>query len=51
MSITIGHISKMISINDELPWFMWVFFDGMLTAGAVWIINSIVEFFEESRIK
>jgi hypothetical protein len=27
------------------------FFDGMFTAGAVWAINSFVEFFEESRIK
>jgi len=27
------------------------FFDGMFTAGAVWSINSFVEFFEESRIK
>jgi hypothetical protein len=28
-----------------------VFFDGMLTAGMVWAINAIIEFFEESRIK
>ena len=27
------------------------FFDGMFTAGAVWAINSLIEFFEESRIK
>jgi hypothetical protein len=27
------------------------FFDGMFTSGAVWAINSLVEFFEESRIK
>ena len=27
------------------------FFDGMFTAGSVWAINSLVEFFEESRIK
>lgn len=27
------------------------FFDGMYTAGAVWAINSFIEFFEESRIK
>jgi len=26
------------------------FFDGMYTAGAVWAINSFIEFFEESRI-
>jgi hypothetical protein len=28
-----------------------IFYDGMFTAGMVWIINSIIEFFEESRIK
>lgn len=27
------------------------FFDGVLSAGIVWIINSIIEFFEENRIK
>lgn len=27
-----------------------VFLDGMLASGAVWGINSIVEFFEENRI-
>ena len=26
------------------------FFDGMFTAGAVWAINSFIEFFEENRI-
>jgi hypothetical protein len=32
-------------------WLVCLFFDGMFTAGAVWAINSLVEFFEESRIK
>lgn len=27
------------------------FFDGILASGAVWAINSLVEFFEESRLK
>jgi len=27
------------------------FFDGVLSAGIVWCINSIIEFFEENRIK
>lgn len=35
----------------EVPWVLGFFFDGMFTAGAVWILNSIIEFFEESRIK
>ena len=26
-----------------------IFFDGMFTAGVVWTINSIVEYFEENR--
>ena len=30
-------------------WIFHVFFDGMFTAGAVWTINSIVEYFEENR--
>lgn len=29
--------------------FMNLFFDGMLSAGMVWTINAIVEYFEESR--
>ena len=27
------------------------FFDGILSSGAVWALNSIIEFFEENRIK
>jgi hypothetical protein len=34
----------------EVGW-LTIFLDGMFTAGAVWAINSIIEFFEESRIK
>lgn len=29
-------------------WASW-FFDGMLASGAVWAINSVVEWFEENR--
>jgi hypothetical protein len=42
-------------INYDLP--IWVdrsisiLLDGTFTAGAVWALNSIIEFFEESRIK
>jgi hypothetical protein len=28
-----------------------LFFDGMFSAGVVWAINSIVEYFEENRPK
>lgn len=34
---------------DLSPTYSW-FFDGVLSSGSVWIINSIVEFFEENRI-
>lgn len=30
------------------PWISW-FFDGLLSSGAVWVINSIIEWFEENR--
>jgi hypothetical protein len=26
-----------------------IFFDGMLSAGSVWAINAIIEWFEENR--
>lgn len=47
MSIIFGGLSTKIFDMDPT---LSIFFDGMLTAGAVWAINSIVEFFEESRI-
>lgn len=42
-SITGRHFDNFFIVN--------LFFDGMLTAGLVWSINSIIEFFEESRLK
>ena len=48
LSICLGGL---VSRTFNVHWFAGMFFDGMLTAGSVWIINSIVEFFEESRIK
>jgi hypothetical protein len=48
LSIVLGGlINKIFDLN----WFFTMFFDGMFTAGIVWTINAIVEFFEESRIK
>ncbi len=35
----------------EIPWYICLFTDGMFTAGSVWMVNAIIEFFEESRIK
>jgi hypothetical protein len=48
MSICLGGLSTRLL---EIHWFPSIFFDGMFTAGIVWCINAIVEFFEESRIK
>jgi hypothetical protein len=31
-------------------WISW-FFDGILSSGAVWAINAIIEWFEENRPK
>ena len=35
----------------EINWLLSIFFDGMFTAGAVWAINSVVEYYEENRPK
>jgi len=46
MSICLGGlVAPIFGVNK----FIGIFFDGMFTAGAVWAINSIVEFFEENR--
>jgi hypothetical protein len=49
MSLTLGGLTN--KFIPEQYWLTFLFFDGMFTAGAVWAINAIVEFFEESRIK
>lgn len=48
MSLFLGSISTQYF---NTVWFINLFFDGMLTAGGVWALNAIIEFFEESRIK
>jgi hypothetical protein len=45
--VTSGFSEHLFDLNK----FVGVFLDGMFTAGIVWAINGIVEFFEESRIK
>ena len=37
--------NEMIGLNKYFS----VFFDGMLSAGAVWAINSVIEWYEENR--
>lgn len=48
MSIMLGGFSKHYF---DVPPLFDIFFDGMFTAGIVWSINAVIEFFEESRIK
>lgn len=47
LSIVLGGITREFY---DIGYF-GIFFDGVFTAGVVWAINSIIEFFEESRIK
>jgi MFS family permease len=35
----------------NIPWYICLFMDGMLTTGGVWFINSAAEFLEENRPK
>jgi hypothetical protein len=51
LSISLFSVTDVFLNLSEETNFMYVFFDGMYSAGIVWIINTIVEFFEESRIK
>jgi len=48
MSLVFGGLSNHFL---NAPWIFYLFFDGMYTAGAVWALNAIIEFFEENRIK
>ncbi len=47
LSLCLGGLTNKFFEISTLP---CIFFDGMFTAGSVWAINSIVEFFEESRL-
>lgn len=40
-------VHEILEVNLYCSWF----FDGMLSSGAVWVINSIVEWFEVNRPK
>lgn len=40
-------LHQLYGLPVEISWF----FDGILSSGLVWIINTIVEFFEENRLK
>jgi ABC-type Co2+ transport system permease subunit len=47
MSLTLGGLMNFFDVH----WVLVIFYDGMFTAGIVWAINSVVEYFEENRIK
>jgi hypothetical protein len=38
-------VHELLGVTELVSWF----FDGMLASGTTWIINSIVEWFEENR--
>lgn len=38
-------VNQILGVNPYISWF----FDGMLASGTTWIINSIIEWFEENR--
>jgi hypothetical protein len=48
MSLTLGSLS---AHYFHTVWVFDLFFDGMVSAGSVWALNGIIEFFEENRIK
>lgn len=39
-------VKTLFGVTDVISWF----FDGILSSGAVWTINAIVEWFEENRL-
>jgi hypothetical protein len=46
MSIFFGSITAIFFDTNIV---FHIFFDGMYSAGSVWALNSIIEFFEENR--
>jgi hypothetical protein len=48
MSLALGGLTTKFF---DIHWVFGIFWDGMFTAGIVWSINAIIEFFEESRLK
>jgi hypothetical protein len=46
--LSIFYYSPSTSFIGTPLWISW-FFDGIMSSGAVWVINAIVEWFEENR--
>lgn len=56
LSVWIGFLVSLVvwspvNVMFHVPTYHSWFFDGILASGVVWVINSIIEFFEENRIK
>lgn len=47
LSLITGGLS--ILIFPDLHWSITTFIDGMYTAGSVWALNAVVEFYEENK--
>ena len=45
MSIVLGGLTRNFF---DVHWLLVIFWDGMFTAGSVWALNAIIEYFEES---
>jgi hypothetical protein len=48
MSLVLGGLTNQYF---NVPWYISLFIDGMFSAGSVWALNSIIEWFEENRNK
>ncbi len=46
--LSISYYSPSSVFYNTPEWYSW-FFDGILSSGAVWAINGVVEWFEENR--
>jgi len=46
--MSVFYYSPSMEIMNFNPYFSW-FFDGMLASGVVWLINSVVEYWEGNR--
>lgn len=44
MSIVLGGLTRNFF---DVHWLLVIFWDGMFTAGSVWALNAIIEYFEE----
>ena len=49
LSIVLGGLTN--HYFNNVPWFICMFLDGMFSAGGVWALNSIIEWYEENRTK